>query len=97
VLINRYKKTLWRVTFALTMNEDSARDLLQEGWFRVLAKRNSWKPGGKLLGYIVVTIRRAWNDRCQAINRASELTIERMVPLDASATATDEGELPLYE
>ncbi|HTU44230.1 MAG TPA: RNA polymerase sigma factor [Bryobacteraceae bacterium] len=92
---NRYQPKAYAASLGRTMMQDSAEDLLNEGWRRLLNRRSSWKPGGNLPGLLMSAIRSAWVDRWRKSQHA--LAPGRTISLDASARADDEGETTRFE
>jgi RNA polymerase sigma-70 factor (ECF subfamily) len=79
----------------LTVDADSANDLAQDSWLRVLRARHSIEPGGNFQAYIIAIATNLWRDKNRSAVRAGPVADSRMASLDAPVAA-DEGEsLPL--
>jgi RNA polymerase sigma-70 factor (ECF subfamily) len=94
-LVERYWKKLYARCRMLTVDADSANDLAQESWLRVLRARRSIEPGGNFQAYIIAIATNLWRDKNRSAVRAGPVADSRMASLDAPVAA-DEGEsLPL--
>jgi RNA polymerase sigma-70 factor (ECF subfamily) len=94
-LVDRYWKKLYARCRLLTVDADSANDLAQESWLRVLRARRSIEPGGNFQAYIIAIATNLWRDKNRSAVRAGPVADNRMASLDAPVAA-DEGEsLPL--
>jgi RNA polymerase sigma-70 factor (ECF subfamily) len=94
-LVDRYWKKLYARCRLLTVDPDSANDLAQESWLRVLRARRSIEPGGNFQAYIIAIATNLWRDKNRSAVRAGPVAENRMASLDAPVTA-DEGEsIPL--
>ena len=94
-LVDRYWKPLYARCRMLTVDPDTARDLAQESWLRVLRARHSIQPEGHFQAYITTIATNLWRDMNRSAVRAGPMADGRMASLD-SPIAGDEGEsLPL--
>jgi RNA polymerase sigma-70 factor (ECF subfamily) len=94
-LVDRYWKKLYARCRLLTVDPDSANDLAQESWLRVLRARRSIEPGGNFQAYIIAIATNLWRDKNRSAVRAGPVAENRMASLDAPVAA-DEGEsIPL--
>ena len=94
-LVDRYWKKLYARCRMLTVDPDSANDLAQESWLRVLRARRSIEPGGNFQAYIIAIATNLWRDKNRSAVRAGPVADSRMASLDAPVAA-DEGEsIPL--
>jgi RNA polymerase sigma-70 factor (ECF subfamily) len=94
-LVDRYWKKLYARCRMLTVDADSANDLAQESWLRVLRARRSIEPGGNFQAYIIAIATNLWRDKNRSAVRAGPVADSRMASLDAPVAA-DEGEsIPL--
>jgi RNA polymerase sigma-70 factor (ECF subfamily) len=94
-LVDRYWKKLYARCRMLTVDAESANDLAQESWLRVLRARRSIEPGGNFQAYITAIATNLWRDKNRSAVRAGPVADSRMASLDAPVAA-DEGEsLPL--
>jgi RNA polymerase sigma-70 factor (ECF subfamily) len=90
-LVDRYWKPLFGRCQMLTLNHQSARDLAQEAWCRVLRARHSLKPDGNFPAYLTTVATNLWRDSHRSARRAGPLASHRLASLDA-ALPGDEGE-----
>ena len=90
-LVDRYWKTLFARCRLLALDRESASDLAQEAWLRVLRARHSLEPDGNFHGYIITIATNLWRDRNRVAQRAGAAAEGSMASLDAS-TANDGGE-----
>jgi RNA polymerase sigma-70 factor (ECF subfamily) len=94
-LVDRYWKKLYARCRMLTVDADSANDLAQDSWLRVLRARHSIEPGGNFQAYIIAIATNLWRDKNRSAVRAGPVADSRIASLDAPVAA-DEGEsLPL--
>jgi RNA polymerase sigma-70 factor (ECF subfamily) len=94
-LVDRYWKPLYARCRLLTVDPDSANDLAQESWLRVLRARRSIQPDGHFHAYIIAIATNLWRDKNRSAVRAGPVADNRMASLDAVVSA-DEGEsIPL--
>jgi RNA polymerase sigma-70 factor (ECF subfamily) len=94
-LVDRYWKPLYARCRMLTVDPDTARDLAQESWLRVLRARHSIQPDGHFQAYITTIATNLWRDMNRSALRAGPMADGRMASLDSSV-AGDEGEsMPL--
>jgi RNA polymerase sigma factor (sigma-70 family) len=89
VLVDRYWKPLYARCRMLTLDGDSARDLAQESWLRVLKARHSIQPDGHFQAYIITIATNLWRDINRAAMRAGAMADTRVASLDS---AIREGE-----
>ncbi len=90
-LVDRYWKPLFGRCQMLTLNHQSASDLAQEAWCRVLRARHSLKPDGNFPAYLATVATNLWRDSHRSARRAGPLANHRLASLDA-ALPGDEGE-----
>jgi RNA polymerase sigma-70 factor (ECF subfamily) len=94
-LVDRYWKKLYARCRLLTVDAESASDLAQESWLRVLRARRAIEPSGNFQAYIIAIATNLWRDKNRSAVRAGPVADSRMASLDAPV-ASDEGEpLPL--
>jgi RNA polymerase sigma factor (sigma-70 family) len=94
-LVDRYWKPLYARCRMLTVDPDTACDLAQESWLRVLRSRQSIQPDGHFQAYIATIATNLWRDMNRSAVRAGPMADGRMSSLDSSV-AGDEGEsMPL--
>lgn len=94
-LVDRYWKLLYARCRMLTLDPDTARDLAQESWLRVLRARHSIQPDGHFQAYITTIATNLWRDMNRSAVRAGPMADGRMASLDSSVSG-DEGEsMPL--
>jgi len=84
-LVDRYWKTLFARCRLLAVDRESASDLAQEAWLRVLRARRSLEPDGNFHGYIITIATNLWRDRNRVAQRAGA-AVGSMASLDASTT-----------
>jgi RNA polymerase sigma-70 factor (ECF subfamily) len=95
-LVDRYWKPLYARCRMLTQEADSARDLAQESWLRVLRARHSLEPDGHFQAYIITIATNLWRDLNRSAVRAGPMADTRIASLDAPVVADDTGEsIPL--
>jgi RNA polymerase sigma-70 factor, ECF subfamily len=90
-LVSRYWGALYARCEMLTMNRQSASDLAQEAWCRVLRARRRLDPGANFGGYLATIATNLWRDQTRAARRAQALSSDRLLSLDAEASASDGG------
>lgn len=90
-LVDRYWKPLFGRCQMLTLNHQSASDLAQEAWCRVLRARHALKPDGNFPAYLATVATNLWRDSHRSARRAGPLANHRLASLDA-ALPGDEGE-----
>ena len=90
-LVDRYWKPLFARCQMLTLNHQSASDLAQEAWCRVLRARHSLKPDGNFPGYLTTIATNLWRDSNRAARRAGSMAEHRLASLDVPLSS-DEGE-----
>ena len=83
-LVDRYWKSLYARCRMLTLDAESARDLAQEAWLRVLRARLSLQPDGNFHAYIMTIATNLWRDANRAAVRAGPVAENRMASLDTS-------------
>jgi RNA polymerase sigma-70 factor, ECF subfamily len=94
-LVDRYWKPLYGRCRMLTADPDTARDLAQESWLRILRARHSIQPDGHFQAYITTIATNLWRDMNRSAVRAGPMADGRMASLDSSVDG-DEGEsMPL--
>jgi len=93
VLVQRHWAALFGRCRMLTQDPESARDLAQEAWYRVLRARRSLRSDGNFRGYLITIATNLWRDETRSARRAGPLAPHRMASLDASLA---EGESEPY-
>ena len=68
----------------LTQDAETATELAQETWCRVLQAPRRLDPDGNLTAYLAVVARNLWRDRVRAARRAGALADDHLRSLDAS-------------
>jgi RNA polymerase sigma-70 factor (ECF subfamily) len=94
-LVDRYWKPLYARCRVLTVDPDSARDLAQESWLRVLRARHSIQPDGHFQAYITTIATNLWRDMNRSAVRAGPMADSRMASLDSSVVVNEGEEIPL--
>jgi RNA polymerase sigma factor (sigma-70 family) len=89
-LVDRYWKPLFARCRLMSADRESASDLAQEAWLRVLRARHSLEPDGNFHGYIITIATNLWRDRNRLAQRAGGAGEGNMASLDA-AIAQDAG------
>src|SRR6266550_651849 len=108
VLVDRYWKPLFARCQMLTLDRETASDLAQESWLRVLRARGMLEPDGNFHAYITTIATNLWRDRNRAARRAGTMSDNRIESLDAPDpehgqplalmdVVADAGTLPLDE
>lgn len=82
-LVDRYWKPLYARCRMLTLDAESARDLAQEAWLRVLRARTSLQPDGNFHAYIMTIATNLWRDTNRAAVRAGPAADNRMASMEA--------------
>ena len=83
VLVTRYWNTLFARCLTLTLDRDSASDLAQDAWLRVLRSRGTLHPDGNFHAYISTVATNLWRDRNRTSRRAGALADNRLASLNA--------------
>ena len=94
-LVDRYWKPLYARCRLLTVDPDSARDLAQESWLRVLRARHSIQPDGHFQAYITTIATNLWRDMGRSALRAGPIADHRLASLDSSVVADDGDSMPM--
>ena len=94
-LVDRYWKSLYSRCRMLTVDPDSARDLAQESWLRVLRARHSIEPDGHFQAYISAIATNLWRDMNRTAVRAGPIADGRMTSLDSSVVTEGGDSIPL--
>lgn len=94
-LVDRYWKRLYARCRLLTVDPDSARDLAQECWLRVLRARHSIEPDGHFQAYITTIATNLWRDMNRSAVRAGPIADGRMTSLDSSVVTDGGDSIPL--
>ena len=94
-LVDRYWNPLYARCRLLTVDTDSARDLAQESWLRVLRARHSIQPDGHFQAYITTIATNLWRDMNRSAVRAGPIADGRMASLDSPVVADDGDSIPL--
>jgi len=94
-LVDRYWKPLYARCRMLTLEGDSARDLAQEAWLRVLRARQSLSPEKSFHGYLMTIATNLWRDMNRAALRAGLVAERRMSSLESSAVIDDDESVSL--
>jgi RNA polymerase sigma-70 factor, ECF subfamily len=94
-LVDRYWKPLYARCRMLTLDPDSARDLAQDSWLRVLRARHSLEPDGHFQAYIITIATNLWRDMNRASLRAGGLADNRVASLEAPVASDDNESIAL--
>jgi RNA polymerase sigma-70 factor (ECF subfamily) len=94
-LVNRYWTSLYSRCRVLTLDRESARDLAQESWLRVLRARHSIEPDGHFQAYITTIATNLWRDMNRSAVRAGPMADGRLASLDSPVAAADGDPMPL--
>jgi RNA polymerase sigma-70 factor (ECF subfamily) len=94
-LVDRYWKPLYARCRMLTVDSETARDLAQESWLRVLRARHSIQPDGHFQAYITTIATNLWRDMNRSAVRAGPMADGRMSSLDSSVSGDDGESMPL--
>jgi RNA polymerase sigma-70 factor (ECF subfamily) len=81
-LVERYWKMLYAHCHMITQDPDSASDLAQEAWLRLLKARRLIESDGNFQGYVITIATNLWRDMHRAALRAGSLAERRVAPLD---------------
>ena len=90
-LVERYWQPLYARCRMLTLDGDSARDLAQEAWLRVLRARHSLEPDGHFQAYVMTIATNLWRDMNRSALRAGPMADGHMSSLEGSIVG-DDGE-----
>ena len=82
-LVGRYWKPLFTRCRTLTLDAESARDLAQDAWLRVIRARLSLQPDRNFHGYIMTIATNLWRDANRAALRAGPIADNRMASLES--------------
>ncbi len=96
-LVRRYWKPLFSRCRMLTSNRESADDLAQDTWCRVLRGRDRLKPGGNFRAYLLMIATNLWRDSKRSDLRAGSLADGRVSSLDREITLGDGPAVTLAE
>lgn len=96
-LVDRYWKPLYARCRMLTLDAETASDLAQEAWLRVLRARLSLQPDGNFHAYIMTIATNLWRDTNRAALRAGPVAQNRMASLDSSTTDDDDESVVLAD
>jgi RNA polymerase sigma factor (sigma-70 family) len=91
-LVDRYWKTLYGRCRLMSADRESASDLAQEAWLRVLRARHSIEPDGNFPAYIITIATNLWRDRNRLAQRAGGAAEGSMSSLDAAIVHDGGGE-----
>lgn len=94
-LVDRYWKPLYARCRMLTVDPDSALDLAQESWLRILRARHSIQPDGHFQAYITTIATNLWRDMNRSAVRAGPMADGRMASLDSSVAGYEGESMPL--
>jgi RNA polymerase sigma factor (sigma-70 family) len=94
-LVERYWKPLYGRCRMLTLDPDTARDLAQECWLRVLKARHSLRPDGHFQAYVITIATNLWRDVNRAAVRAGEMADNRVASLDSATHPGDDESISL--
>ena len=94
-LVDRYWNQLYARCRMLTLDAESARDLAQESWLRVMRARPSLQPDGNFHAYIMTIATNLWRDSNRAALRAGPAADNRMASLEASIVDDDDQSITL--
>jgi len=90
-LVARYWKVLFARCRVLTLDRESASDLAQDAWLRMIRARHLLEPDGNFHAYLITIATNLWRDRNRASQRAGALADGRVASLD-DAPPNDDGE-----
>jgi RNA polymerase sigma-70 factor (ECF subfamily) len=90
-LVDRYWKTLFARCRLMSSDRESASDLAQEAWLRVLRARHSLEPDGNFHGYIITIATNLWRDRNRVAQRAGAAADSSLASLDAAIVYEGSG------
>ena len=94
-LVDRYWKPLYARCRMLTLDADTARDLAQEAWLRVLKARHSIQPDGHFQAYVITIATNLWRDINRAALRAGPMADNRVASLDSAVRADEDESITL--
>lgn len=97
VLVQRYWKALFGRCQMLTMKRETAADLAQDTWCRVLRGRERLRPGGNFRAYLLMIATNLWRDAQRVALRAGTLADHRLASLDHEVTRGDGPAVTLAE
>lgn len=97
VLVQRYWKALFGRCQMLTMKRETAADLAQDTWCRVLRGRERLRPGGNFRAYLLMIATNLWRDSQRAALRAGALADHRLASLDHELTHSEGPAVTLAE
>jgi RNA polymerase sigma-70 factor (ECF subfamily) len=90
-LVDRYWKMVYARCRLLALDRETARDLAQESWLRVLRARHSLEPDGNFHGYIITIATNLWRDRNRVAQRAGAAAEGSLASLDAAIAYEGSG------
>ena len=90
-LIGRWHQPLWRYVRRLTGDDDSAAEILQDVWLRVLRGIARLRDPGRLRAWLFGIARRAVMDRLRHEYAAPEVVDTDLTELAAAEDADDHG------
>jgi RNA polymerase sigma-70 factor (ECF subfamily) len=90
-LVARYWQMLYGRCQLLTLDRQTASDLAQDTWCRVLRARRTLDPDGNVPAFLATVATNIWRDRHRASRRAGPLAEHRLASLDAPRTPMDDG------
>jgi RNA polymerase sigma factor (sigma-70 family) len=93
-LAHRHWKSLFGRCQMITLNRESANDLAQEAWHRVLRARTKLNPEKNFPAYLHTIAMNIWRDRSRSERRAGPMGEKRLASLDAEL-AGEEGQMIL--
>lgn len=96
-LVQRYWSELFGRCQMLTAKRETAADLAQETWCRVLHGRERLRPGGNFRAYLFTIATNLWRDSQRAALRAGTMADHRVASLDHPATNAEGHSLTLAE
>ena len=96
-LVSRYWGALYARCEMLTMNRQSASDLAQEAWYRVLRARQRLDPNENFGGYLATIATNLWRDQTRAARRAQALATDRLLSLDSGVSTASGDSVPLAD
>ncbi len=89
-LVERYWAPLHARCELLTLDRESARDLAQETWLRLLRARASLQPESNFAGYLMTIATNLCRDRQRSARRAGALSDARIASLDTASSDADD-------
>jgi RNA polymerase sigma factor (sigma-70 family) len=98
VLFQRYHKRLFNFLARMTPDRDTAEDLTQNVFLRMLKYRNSYRTGAKFQSWIFQVARNVFSDFYQEVKSKSNVVKMEIIPdkIDESTTDMEQQEQLLH-